>query len=391
MKLIDQLQRQVIDAAAELRRAPRAFDAPWTQDMGHEDFLNTPILLCGCSMFTSIVVQSAPSAHFVAVVDDFRHGKPVLGLPVISSAQMLTWCQKHPRTICINASLGEGGWKHFNHLAEDFNLRLLDWSAWLRLAQVRIPDFVFSNWQSTILSRLDEFLALGAQWMDEQSHRTLLTSLLFHLKTDRSLLMDIYLPAEWSYFRHGAFSISDDEVLVDGGANVGQTVNNFVKHTRGRFSHIHSFEPDSANAQALRETVKGLQIPNCDKRITIHQAALGDRVGIARFNARGTEGSRLLESHETGPADETRITTIDESVEERVTLIKLDVEGFEVSALNGATQTIRRQKPKLSISAYHRPGDVIDCLTALEKMDVGYQYALRLHSASFYDLTLYAC
>jgi FkbM family methyltransferase len=391
IKLINQLQQQVIEAAAQLRNDPRSFDPAWVHEWSAAEIRTKPVLICGSSMFTSVALLSAAQfpIHFLGVVDDFQAGRTVAGLPALSSLQMLEWCRKNPDTICINASLGEGGWKHFNNLAEDFGIKMLDWSAWLRLAEIPVMDFVFASWQPTILKHLEDYLALGTEWMDEQSHRTLLTSLLFHLKTDRSLLLDLYLPCEWSYFRSGAFNLNDGEVFVDGGANVGQTVDRFVKQTRGRFSHVHCFEPDRANVTALRQLVGRLPLPDGASKITIHEAALSDRPGTAAFDHRGTEGSRLLEAGESA-GTETRIETIDSAIDGPVTLIKLDVEGFETAALAGAQHTIQKHRPKLAVCAYHRAADAIEILRVLKSFDAGYRYSLRLHSASFYDLVLYA-
>jgi len=45
---------------------------------------------------------------------------------------------------------------------------------------------------------------------------------------------------------------------------------------------------------------------------------------------------------------------------ERVDFIKLDVEGSELEALEGGIETIKRFKPKMAISVYHKPRDIIE-------------------------------
>jgi hypothetical protein len=53
------------------------------------------------------------------------------------------------------------------------------------------------------------------------------------------------------------------------------------------------------------------------------------------------------------------LTTIDKLVEElhlnRVDYIKMDIEGAEPNALLGGSQSIKRWKPRMSLSAYHEP------------------------------------
>jgi FkbM family methyltransferase len=387
------LERKVRDAAIRLQRDLKEFDPAWVRDFSFEEIRAMPVLICGSSMFGSIVTAygKMAGARFFGVVDDYQIGKSIHGLPVLSSVDLLRWCREHPETICVNASLGVGGWKHFGDLAADFGLRILDWQAWLRLAGIPIGDRVFASWQPYILERLEEYLALGSELVDEHSVYILLKLLLFHITTDRSLLLDLYLPCEWSYFQGGSFRLHDREVLVDGGANVGQTVARFTTLTQRRFVRVHSFEPDRTNVIGLRELVAGLRIPDSTSRIRIHEAALGECVGTAVFDHRGTEGSRLLRPNEQSIGTPTRVETIDHAVDDPVTLIKLDVEGFEAAALAGAHETIRRYKPRLAVCVYHAPADPIEIVRLLKEMDVGYRFSLRLHSASFYDLVLYAC
>lgn len=45
----------------------------------------------------------------------------------------------------------------------------------------------------------------------------------------------------------------------------------------------------------------------------------------------------------------------------------MDIEGAEVPALLGAKQTIRTFRPKLAISAYHRPDDLVTIPRLFEK------------------------
>ena len=44
--------------------------------------------------------------------------------------------------------------------------------------------------------------------------------------------------------------------------------------------------------------------------------------------------------------------------DERVTYIKMDVEGAEMEALKGGKEQIKRNKPKLFIAAYHHDADI---------------------------------
>ena len=73
-----------------------------------------------------------------------------------------------------------------------------------------------------------------------------------------------------------------------------------------------------------------------------------------------------------------------------VSFIKMDIEGSELSALQGAARTIRRDRPLCAISAYHRPGDVIVLMQYLKSLVHEYKFAVRHYSNVDTETVLYA-
>ena len=70
--------------------------------------------------------------------------------------------------------------------------------------------------------------------------------------------------------------------------------------------------------------------------------------------------------------------------------IKMDVEGSELEALKGSIETIKKYRPKLAISLYHKPEDVIEIPVFLEKLDLGYKYYLRHYQTRMEETVLYS-
>jgi len=74
---------------------------------------------------------------------------------------------------------------------------------------------------------------------------------------------------------------------------------------------------------------------------------------------------------------------------ERIDLIKLDIEGSELGALRGAEKSLRRWRPKLAISLYHRPEDFFAIPLWLKSLDCGYRFYLDHYSIHHEETVLY--
>jgi hypothetical protein len=83
-------------------------------------------------------------------------------------------------------------------------------------------------------------------------------------------------------------------------------------------------------------------------------------------------------------------TKLDDELE-KLTFLKMDVEGFEVKTLEGASSLIAAQRPRIAACVYHYANDLIDVFTQIDKTVDNYHFRLRQHHGSYYyDLVLYA-
>ncbi len=155
------------------------------------------------------------------------------------------------------------------------------------------------------------------------------------------------------YNLEGKCEVSEGSYVIDGGAFKGETSFWFLSKGAGK---VYAFEPDRYNFSVLSENIKRNKMAN---NIIPVQKVLSNRIGTFSLYAIGNPGSATLE----GGNENVKGVTLDFFVEkerlDRLDFIKLDVEGAESEVLEGAAETIKRFKPKMAISIYHKSEDII--------------------------------
>ena len=160
---------------------------------------------------------------------------------------------------------------------------------------------------------------------------------------------------------------------VDGGAFRGDSAAALLR-TIPTLAAVYAAEPDPRTFRRLSEYASssgGAVIPL--------PFALADAEGNAAFAASGSRGAGSAGSARRAHTESVSRTTIDRIAENvHIDLIKLDVEGDEARALSGAANTLRRDRPALAVSVYHRTEDLFALPLALrEALRGDYTHHLR--------------
>lgn len=137
-------------------------------------------------------------------------------------------------------------------------------------------------------------------------------------------------------------------VFVDIGANVGYyTV--LAAEKVGASGHAHAFEIDPRPLRCLRRNVAECKHQN----ISLHEIAIGESVGAGVLVAAPDCGQSSVQSH--GPGLQVRMTSLDHWVDNppltRIDVIKIDIEGGELLALEGARGLIKKYRPAIICEA----------------------------------------
>ncbi len=189
------------------------------------------------------------------------------------------------------------------------------------------------------------------------------------------------------------FKTTDNEIFVDAGAYVGDTLEQFIWNNIGSFRKIYAFEPGTRQFDAMQIRIKRLVEEwaiDKDKIICV-KAGLGENDAILPFadDQTSLSSNNFVATNDINVCN-VAIHSLDNFMkDESVTMIKADIEGFEIEMLKGARNIIKRCKPKLAISIYHKPEDMFKIPMFIHEIVPEYNMAIRHHSAKLLETVLY--
>jgi FkbM family methyltransferase len=176
--------------------------------------------------------------------------------------------------------------------------------------------------------------------------------------------------------------VGKGEVFIHAGCYNGDTQKSYINWFGDTYAKMITFEPSTEQFAVSKEKLKGL------RDVEIVQAGLSDKSGVVRFDL-DIPGRSFIS--ETG-SEEINVVALDEFMQgQRITFIALDIEGEELAALRGAEQIIRTQKPKLAISAYHKPEDIWELPELIQSYNPEYKFYMRhYHLLDMAETVMYA-
>jgi FkbM family methyltransferase len=255
-----------------------------------------------------------------------------------------------------------------------------------KYSDVLLP-FYLQDLPSRLLDDRAEVLRAFDLWEDDASRAEYVAQVRFRLSADFDGLA--HPVAHPQYFPTDLFDWSDEEWIVDGGAYNGDTVRMVSTIHGDRFGNLLALEPDPANFMKLQQTVAALS-PAVRFKIDCRQVALASEGGTLQLDATGTAASATTVAPSAGTIA-VNAETLDSVVDgARPTFIKLDIEGFEMEALQGARKTIERHTPVLAVCVYHRQDHLWRIPLLLRSLRDDYAFFLRPHNEEGWDLVCYA-
>lgn len=135
--------------------------------------------------------------------------------------------------------------------------------------------------------------------------------------------------------------------IIEVGANIGTETISFCDVAKKYDSKVFAFEPLPSNLSTLRLNRERNKLDH----LQIFDCLVSNYNGTSFFNlpqGNNSGSGYILDSKNEFRSQEFRVVTLDETVgDERVSLISVDVEGFEFNVLRGAEKLIKKYNPVL--------------------------------------------
>lgn len=201
---------------------------------------------------------------------------------------------------------------------------------------------------------------------DEKSKESFLNVLRFTVSGNTDYLFSVMSEKEEVY--SDILKLTKNERIIDLGAYNGDTVKEFLQATNGCYESILALEPDEKNFKKLLKNTDGL------KNVTCKNLGAWDKDETLFFEKKSSRSS-----HKSDKGIPVRFSSVDSLADREVSFIKMDIEGAESKALDGAAATIRKYKPKLYVCAYHRNEDLFALPLQINRIQPGYSFYFRHH------------
>lgn len=238
------------------------------------------------------------------------------------------------------------------------------------------PGFV-AEARADLAANLARYAAIFERLVDRESRETFNKLMAYRLTADPAHMDGFTVRLSDQYFEPFLGSLSQ-AVFVDCGGYDGDTSEIFA----ARYPHytkIHFFEPSAMNMQRAQERLAAV------RDVDFIPLGVSDTAGTLRFDSDAGSASSVSD---LGAAS-IEVTTLDAHLKAAVHFIKMDLEGWELSALKGAKEHIKTDAPILAIAVYHRISDFRDIPEYILSLQPGYDIYLRHYTEGWSETVMY--
>lgn len=207
------------------------------------------------------------------------------------------------------------------------------------------------------------------------------------LRAHRLNVLNTFLLEQYRFVAPGIeVEAKPGDVVVDGGGCWGDTALYFAQKV-GATGQVHVFEFSPENIELMQFNLS--KNPELAPRIHLQQAAVWNRSDeTLRFAEAGPGTSLGAGGLKAGTLSIDDWATRENIV--KVDFIKLDIEGAEAQALEGASRVIQQHRPTLAVALYHDLADFTKLPQQIDAINLGYRFYLGHYTIHSEETILFA-
>ena len=237
----------------------------------------------------------------------------------------------------------------------------------------------------TIKKHIKDFVWLYEKLEDDSSKFLLHAILNNFINYDFTSLQKTLNQKYHHYFDFDILPKMKEEVFADIGSYTGDTVLDFIKcYGENSYKKIYCYEITTDIIPTLKNNLINY------KNIEIKSLAVSNKSKTLYLDENSTSNSANKTKNKGKIKIEAK--SLDEDVKEKISLIKMDIEGDEELALMGAKKHIQNDTPKLLISLYHNNNHYFKLPKLIYSYNKNYKFYLRNYGGNLYptEIVLFA-
>lgn len=309
---------------------------------------------------------------FLCDNDEAKWGKKFYDIECISPEMLKKYKEDTLVIIC-----GRAFKEIYRQLADNGFLHLYR----IHINKFAVYDYFNNNNLEDIFHSMEKVLDICA---DEESKRIYVKIVEEWLERDYTYGGLDSICTDNQYFCDDLFLIPKDEIFVDAGAYNGDTLRTFLDKVGNDFEKYYCFELAQSNYKRLKSYISGLGEEEKNKIVAINKGVSNCREEILYSDS--DEGSQIDERGTVKGF----VTSIDAEIVGRISYIKMDIEGSELKALEGAKESIKQYRPKLAVCLYHKPQDMWEIPLYIKSLVPEYKIYIRHHTDLLNETVCYA-
>jgi len=316
-------------------------------------------------------VSIANSVDLIGFIDDFTSETEFLGKSIYKMKEI-----PH-ESLVVSAVIFVVPLTALNKL-KNHGLIGLDYFMFMKYSGLDLKQIDFlREGKEDIEKNLEKYNLIYKLMSDDKSKDILERLVNFRYSYDLDYMTVFEYTPDHQYFED-FLALEPGEVFVDAGGFDGQTSLEFIRRCPD-YKSIHIFDPDPKNLALARNNLSE------HKNITFHATGLADCRTTLRFSSGGGSASKVSATGDL----EIQVDTIDNLVEEPISFIKMDIEGAEGIALEGARSHILNDHPKLAICCYHKYDDLWRIPEQILSIRDDYSLYLRHYTDGLHETVMF--